>query len=80
MLADGHGDGHRKGGDIATYPDARIVLLLVGLVLTLGVSDLGLEVVDVLGDKVTDTAEVGPLEISIEVDLYNTVGDGDLEL
>lgn len=66
--------------DIVTYPDTRVVLLLVGLVVTLGVSDLGLEVVDVLGDIVTDTREVGPLEISIEVDLYDTVGNGDLEL
>jgi hypothetical protein len=35
----------------STY--SRVILLLVGLVSTLGVADLGLEVVDVLGDVVT---------------------------
>lgn len=34
-------------------PDSRVVLLLVGLIGALGVADLGLEVIDVLGDIVT---------------------------
>ena len=57
-------------------PDAGVVLLLVGLVGALGVADLGLEVVDVVGDVVTDTGQVAPLEISVDVDLDDTVGDG----
>ena len=56
-------------------PDAGVVLLLVGLVGTLGVADLGLEVVDVVDDVVTDTGQVAPLEISVDVDLDDTVGD-----
>jgi hypothetical protein len=44
----------------ATY--SRVVLLLVGLVGALGIADLGLEVVDVLGDVVTvfTSAEIAP--------------------
>lgn len=61
-------------------PDSGVVLLLVGLVGTLGVANLGLEVVDVLGDVVPDTAEVSPLEVSVEVDLDDTKGDGGAEL
>lgn len=61
-------------------PDSGVVLLLVGLVGTLGVAHLGLEVVDVLGDVVPDTAEVSPLEVSVEVDLDDTKGDGGAEL
>lgn len=57
-------------------PDAGVVLLLVGLVGALGVADLGLEVVDVVHDVITDTGEVAPLEISVDVDLDDTVGDG----
>lgn len=57
-------------------PDAGIVLLLVRLVGALGVADLGAEVVDVVDDVVTDTGQVAPLEISVDVDLDDTVGDG----
>ena len=63
-----------------TYPDTRVVLLLVGLVGTLGVADLRVEVLDILGDVVTDTTEVGPLQIRVEVDLDDAVRDGVLEL
>lgn len=93
------------------HPDARVVLLLIGLIRALGVADLGpamwvslensnnstplcdqvvewwkersryvLEVLDVLGDVVTDTTEVGPLQVSVDVDLDNAVPDGLLEL
>lgn len=48
-----------------TNPDARIVLLLVGLVSTLGVTNLGAQVVNVVSDEVTDTGKVSPLEIRV---------------
>lgn len=66
--------------EAATYPDTRVILLLVGLVRALGVADLRVEVLDVLGHVVADTAEVGPLEIGVEVDLDDAVRDGLLEL
>jgi hypothetical protein len=69
-----------EGKMLTTYPDTRVVLLLVGLVLALGVADLGLEVLDVGGDEVAHAREVGPLHVGVEVDLDDTVGDGDLEL
>lgn len=56
-----------------TYPDTGIVVLLVGLVLTVRVADLGLEVGLLVLDKVADTAEVCPLHVGVEVDLDNTV-------
>ena len=56
-------------------PDTGVVLLLVGLVGALGVTDLAPQVVDVVEDVVTDTDEVAPLEISVDVDLDDTVGD-----
>jgi hypothetical protein len=61
-------------------PDAGIEELLVGLVGTVGVTDLGHEVVLVLEDVVTDTGQVGVLHISVDVDLDDTVADGLLEL
>jgi hypothetical protein len=75
-LLDAGGHGLLRLAD----PDAGVVLLLVGLVGALGVADLGLQVVDVLGDVVTDTAQVGPLEVGVEVDLDDTEADGLLEL
>jgi hypothetical protein len=61
-------------------PDAGVEELLVGLVGTLGVTDLGHEVVLVLEDEVTDTGQVGVLHVSVDVDLDDTVADGLLEL
>mmetsp|Transcript_13341 Transcript_13341/g.25325 ORF Transcript_13341/g.25325 Transcript_13341/m.25325 type:complete len:345 (+) Transcript_13341:101-1135(+) len=49
-----------------------IVVLLVGLVVTFGVSDLLLKVVMVLGFVLTDTVPESPLSISINVHLDDT--------
>ena len=54
--------------------------LLVGLVSTVGVADLAAEVVLLADHVVADTLSVGVLEVSVEVDLADTVGDGLLEL
>jgi hypothetical protein len=61
-------------------PDSGVVLLLVGLVGALGVTDLGLEVVLLAEDEVSDTGEVSPLGVGVDVHLDNTVGDGLLDL
>lgn len=63
-----------------TYPHARVEELLVRLVSALGVADLGHEVVLLVEDVVTDTAQVGPLHVGVEVDLDDTVADGLLVL
>lgn len=63
-----------------TDPDTGVVLLLVGLVSTLGVTDLRLQVLNVVDHVVADTAGVGPLQVSVQVDLDDTVGDGGVEL
>jgi hypothetical protein len=54
--------------------------LLVGLVSAVRVADLGAEVVLLADHVVADTLSVGVLEVSVEVDLADTVGDGLLEL
>ena len=54
--------------------------LLVGLVSTVGVADLAAEVVLLANHVVADTLSVGVLEVSVEVDLADTVGDGLLEI
>lgn len=54
-------------------PDSGVVLLLVGLVGTIGVTNLSHEVVLLLEDEVTDTAEVSPLGVSVNVHLNNAV-------
>jgi hypothetical protein len=63
-----------------TDPDTGVEVLLVGLVGAVGVTDLGEEVVLLVEDVVTDTGEVGPLHVSVDVDLDDTVADGLLEL
>lgn len=55
-------------------------LLLVWLVLALWVSNLGHDVVLLVENVVTDSGQVCPLEISVKVDLDNTIGDSILEL
>jgi hypothetical protein len=50
-------------------PNTGVVVLLVGLVGSVRVSDLGLEVVLLVLDKVSDTGEVGPLTASAHVHL-----------
>jgi hypothetical protein len=57
-----------------------VAYLLVGLVSTVGVADLAAEVVLLADHVVADTLGVGVLEVSVEVDLADTVGDGLLEL
>lgn len=54
-------------------PDSGVVLLLVGLVGTIGVTNLSHEVVLLLEDEVTDTAKVSPLGVSVNVHLNNAV-------
>jgi len=61
-------------------PDAGVEELLVGLVSTLGVTDLLEEVVLLVEDEVTDTGQVSVLHVSVDVDLDDTVADGFLEL
>jgi hypothetical protein len=59
-----------------TNPDTGVVVLLVGLVVAVGVTDLALEVARLVLNIVADTGEVGVLHVGVEVDLDNTVGDG----
>lgn len=54
-------------------PDSGVVLLLVGLVGALGITNLSHEVVLLLEDEVTDTAEVSPLGVGVNVHLNDTV-------
>lgn len=63
-----------------TNPDAGVEELLVGLVLTVGVTDSGQEVVLLVEHVVTDTGHVGELHVSVKVDLDNTVADSLLVL
>ena len=56
-----------------------VVVLLVGLVISLGVADLSLEVVVVLGLVLADAVPVGPLSVSVDVHLDDTVTNGLLE-
>jgi hypothetical protein len=58
----------------------RIEILLVGLILTIGVADLGLEVVLLVEYVITDTFKIGVLRIGIEVDLNNAIADGGQKL
>ena len=63
-----------------TDPDTGVEVLLVGLVLTIGVTDHGHEVVLLVQDVVPDTGQVGVLHVSVNVDLDDTVADGLLVL
>lgn len=64
-------------GDFSfTQRHTRIVVLLVGLIITIGVSNLSLEVVMVLGFISTDTIPEGPLGVGINVHLDNTGFNG----
>lgn len=58
-----------------TNPHAGVEELLVGLVLTLGVTDGGQEVVLLVENVVTDTGHVGVLHVGVKVDLDDTVLD-----
>lgn len=51
-------------------------MLLVWLVGSLWVSDLGLEVVLLLLDEVSDTGKVSPLGVGVDVHLNHTVDNG----
>mmetsp|Transcript_18783 Transcript_18783/g.45365 ORF Transcript_18783/g.45365 Transcript_18783/m.45365 type:complete len:251 (-) Transcript_18783:844-1596(-) len=57
-----------------------IVVLLVRLVFTLGVSNLALEIIMVLCLEVLDTLPVTPLRISIDVHLDDTVSQRSLDV
>ena len=56
------------------------VPLLVGLVLPIGVANLGLKVALVLLDEIPNTREVRVLHVCIEVDLYDAVRDSLTEI
>mmetsp|Transcript_26770 Transcript_26770/g.56048 ORF Transcript_26770/g.56048 Transcript_26770/m.56048 type:complete len:442 (+) Transcript_26770:87-1412(+) len=58
----------------------RIVVLLVGLVVTIGVSDLSLQVFTVFGFVSADTVPVGPLGVGINVHLDDTGFNGVLDI
>lgn len=70
----------RHGLLTLTNPVTGVEVLLVGLVGTLGVTDLCAQVVLLAEDEVSDTAQVGVLHVSVDVDLDDTVADGLLEL
>lgn len=59
-----------------TYPDTGVVVLLVRLVFTIRVADLGLEVARLAAEVVAETVAVCPLQVSVKVDLDDTVRDG----
>ena len=61
-------------------PDPGIVVLLVGLVFTLGVADLTLEVSLVLLVEEPEAVPVGPLGVGVDVHLDDAVLDGGLDL
>ena len=69
-----------KGLLTLSDPNSGVVRLLVRLVGSLGVTDLGLEVVLLLEDKVSDTGKVSPLGVGVDVHLHDTVVDGLLDL
>ena len=72
------GDGHTLGHGLLTltHPHTWVVVLLVWLVRAIWVADLAHDVVLLVEDVVADTRQVGPLQIGVEVDLDDTVGDG----
>lgn len=73
-------DALRKRFLSLTNPDAWVVILLVWLVSTFGVADLGSEVGGFLLDKIADASKVGKLRVGINVHLNNTVADCGLDL
>lgn len=70
-------DTGRQGLFALTDPDTGVVVLLVGLVGTFGVTDLGLEVVLLGEDKVADTGKVSPLGVSVDVPTRTLASCGD---
>lgn len=69
----------RQGLFTLPNPNSGVVLLLVGLVGSFGVTDLRHEVVLFGEDKVSDTGQVGELSVGIDVHLDDTVDDGSLD-
>lgn len=69
----------RQGLFTFPNPNSGVVLLLVGLVGSFGVTDLRHEVVFLGEDKVSDTGQVGELSVGIDVHLDNTVDDSSLD-
>ena len=58
------------------HPHTGVVVLLVGLVLAVRVADLAADVVLLAEHVVPDTFRVGVLQIGVEVDFDDAVGDG----
>ena len=54
----------------------RWTYLLIGLVRSLGVADLGLEVTRLVLDVIADTREVRELSVGVDVHLHHAVADG----
>ena len=63
-----------------TDKDTGIVVFLVGLAGTIGVTDLGGEVLLLGIEVISETAKVGPLGVSVNVHLDTTVGDSSVDL
>ena len=57
-----------------------VVVLLVGLVCAIRVADLSVHVLLLVDHVVADTLSIGVLQISVEIDLDDTIRDGVLEL
>lgn len=76
----GLSDTLAKGLFTLSNPDSGVVKLLVGLVGAFGVTDLRLEIVLFVDDKVANTLEVGELGVCVDVHLDDTVDDGRADL
>jgi hypothetical protein len=63
-----------------TDEDSGIVVLLVGLAGTFGVTDLGGEVLFLSVEVISETDKVSPLGVSVNVHLDNTVGDSSVDI
>mmetsp|Transcript_6736 Transcript_6736/g.16336 ORF Transcript_6736/g.16336 Transcript_6736/m.16336 type:complete len:410 (+) Transcript_6736:222-1451(+) len=63
-----------------TKPHTGVIELLVGFFGALGVADLALKVVMVLGLKLADAVPCSPLDVSVDVHLDDTVLEGELNL
>lgn len=60
-------------------PNPWIVILLIGFILPIRVTNLFHDIILLLQDIVSDTGEVGVLKVGIEVHLYNAITDGFFE-
>lgn len=59
-----------------THPHAGIEILLVGLIFTIWITNLLHQIVLLVEHIITDTSQVGILQVSVEVDLDHTIANG----